>query len=555
MCDCGLQEDALADLKRHPAYSRFSSPSTASPSSSASPTALSVLRARFQYWLGLNHLETDELSTGERQMQAALATLTPLAASHPTAVIDGHNQLAVLYTQRAHYNRAIAHLTTAQKTFQAIKHFLSAATSSPPSALCYTVGQRRVIQRLHTMTLYYLAQTYAKVDKRTLSAYYCHICLNRQLNAAEQNDDSDSTSDGDKERLDGREWVVNAMGLSVWYEEQLDWESAWHCVKAAESVLARVREGEDENEKERRRELAGEVDKTLACFYLRFLQHTPPITPADSTSDSSLPFSSSTTPSTPVTLQKPIRFTVLSLPPLPCSHPLTLQTALPLFNAAYRHFQSALSAFPLDGYVTEHCQLLLDVAALYRSLIPYDAVHEAVYVKRAVSVLSRGLDGLSAHHFVDLYREMSEEAGNCYMALMDAKTTDTPSNSNKRNEYGMKAIHHYQLFASSFQQTKQSVSGEEGGKQTAVERGDMYKYLLVQFTVARLYQRLWTENVTSLCTFHRKSLEVLQRIIRLCGEWQCGELFASELAMCVEMTELLPRKMDRMRRDGAAFQV
>ena len=490
-------------------------------------------------------------------MQAALAVLTPLVASHPTAVIDGHNQLALLYTQRAHYHKAIAHLTTAQKSFQSIKPLLAPAASSllpfsSPSANHFSSGQQRVIQRLHTMTLYYLAQTYAKVDKRTLSAYYCHICLNRQIQAAHDhtNVDSDSTSEADGEQLDWREWVLNAMGLSVWYEEQLDWDSAWHCVKAAETVLARVKQGEVEHEVEKRRELAGEVDKSVACFYLKFLQHKPPA-PATSTaaSDSNSPPAKLVTPST---LQKPIRFTILSLPFMPCTHPLTLQTALPLFNAAYRHFQSALAAFPLDGYVTEHCQLLLDVAALYRSLVPFDAAHEAVYWKKAVGVLSRGLDGMSAVHFVELYREMSEELGNGYMALMDAKAD---GGAQKRNEYGLKAIHHYQLFADSFETSAQSGQGGPSQKQIAVERDDMYRYLLVQFTIARLYQRLWTDSVTAVCTFHRKSLEVLHRIVRLCREWECAELFASELALCGEMIELLPRKMEKMMRDGAAFRV
>ena len=191
------------------------------------------------------------------------------------------------------------------------------------------------------------------------------------------------------------------------------------------------------------------------------------------------------------------------------------------------------------------------MAALYRSLIAYDGAHETVYVKKAVVVLSRGLDGLSAVHFVDLYRELSEEAGNGYMALMDAKATEAAnSNNNKRNEYGMKAIHHYQLFTGTFEQSKQSEAGRPAEKQIAVERGEMYKFLLVQFTVARLYQRLWTDNVTSMVTFHRKSLEVLQRIVRLCHEWKCDELFANELALCVEMIELLPRKMEKMLRDG-----
>lgn len=61
------------------------------------------------------------------------------------------------------------------------------------------------------------------------------------------------------------------------------------------------------------------------------------------------------------------------------------EEAKELFNCAMRHFKAALDYFQLDGFVTRHCSILLDVSNLYRSpqtLIEYPAVgviHTEIY--------------------------------------------------------------------------------------------------------------------------------------------------------------------------------
>ena len=46
--------------------------------------------------------------------------------------------------------------------------------------------------------------------------------------------------------------------------------------------------------------------------------------------------------------------------------PRDVCTARIVFNAAAPHYRAALSHYRLDGFVTEHCGVLLDVSSLHK---------------------------------------------------------------------------------------------------------------------------------------------------------------------------------------------
>lgn len=178
--------------------------------------SLSTVIGRCQYWLGLNLLETEEISEGERLLVTAMNKLEGCTFSHPIDLVDGHNQLAIVYTNRAHYNRAKETLIKAQKIYQQVKkareqylhqqhgrpeRMISlekeqrdtdyndkdndkshhneekenitekpalAVTNLGDSPYVLTEGQWVVLDKLHTMTLFYLAQVYGKLEKKQL---------------------------------------------------------------------------------------------------------------------------------------------------------------------------------------------------------------------------------------------------------------------------------------------------------------------------------------------------------------------------------------------------
>ena len=525
-----LLEHAKAQLESRAA-------SLPSPPSTSSSASLAVLLARMDYWLGLNFLETEEPSSGERLMTRAVSVLLPHALLLPIPVIDGHNALSILHTSRGHYAKARDGLLVAQRTYQSIK----------PRSSSLAAGEWGVVYNLHTLTLYYLAQVYGKLGKRSLSAAFCHLCLHRQV--------------GWGGAFDRLEWVRNATTLALYYEDVGRWEEAWQCVRAAEKVLGDVHAGhtDDEQEaaaqRERIAEARADVHRALGSFYLAFLQadsgqphrreangRVDPVDPSDPSS-----------PPAPCPTRR-ITFNTLALPPLPYPAPpsaIPYSAALPMFNAGFRHLSSALSHYPLDGAVSEHIGLCQSISALYAELSRRDEQNRlGVWLKRRAAVLLPCLDGLSAAHFLDLVRDLSDELATIHSRWMDDKLSKPDRASRaKANELGRKAVHHHTTWLSTFSHTNRH--GETALRDRSEEdRANARPVLLAMFRIARLYGKMTAESVDAEVEWCRLSWEWYRKTVSKCEEVGGQAVFEVELPFCKEMVDLLPRKMEKLRREA-----
>ena len=518
------QEHARSQYASHLHPSPTPSPST--PSSS-----LPLLLARVDYWLGLNHLETEELSTGERLMGRAMAALLPHSTSFPVPVIDGHNALSLLHTSRARYTAARDALLIAQRTYQAVKPF-------HPSL---PAGEWGVVENLHTLTLYYLAQVYGKMGKRSLSASFCHLCLKRQVEGGAA--------------FDRREWVRNALGLAEYYQQKEQWEDAWHCIKAADAVIEPIQTppsptitdpDEAASDREKAAELRAELHRAFAAFHLALLQaeHRQP-TSAPTSKSASAP-------------AKRIRFTTLALPacpyPLP-PVPIPYEVSLSMFNAAFPRVTRALAHWPLDGSVSEHIGLCQLLSALYRQLSLRDPVagHAGAWLKKRTAPLLPCMEGLSAAQWVDLYREVSGELAKMYGEWMEVKGRGGGGGGRgSQKELGVKAIGWWEKWLATFNRVDRFGGEERGGIKAEEERECAREVLKGMMCVARLYGRLGGEGVEEVVANERRSWEWFERTVARCEELKAEDVFKEELAVCREMVELLPRKMQKLQRDGVA---
>ena len=499
------------------------------PSPSSSPSSLSLLLARVDYWLGLNHLETEELSTGERLMTRAMAALLPHSTSFPIPVIDGHNALSLLHTSRARYTAARDALLLAQRAYRAVKAL----------QLSLPAGEWSVVEKLHTLTLYYLAQVYGKMGKRSLSASFCHLCLRRQL---------EKEGGGGFDRA---EWVRNSLGLAEYYQAKEEWEDAWHCIAAAEAVFAGIHPSPTSSDpdeaalhRDRTAELHAELHRAVAVFHLALLQaeHRPP-THAPTSDPPSAP-------------GKRIAFTTLGLAPCPYPlppAPIRYPVALSLFNAAFPHVSRALSHWPLDGCVNEHIALCQLLSSLYLQLSLRDPTpsRRGVWLKKRAGVLMPCMEGLSAVQWVGLYREVSGELAKLYGDWMDVKGGKGGSGAGRR-EVGLKAVEWWERWLGTFDRVDRWGGGERGGWKADEERECAREVLVAMWSVARLYGRMGGEGVEEAVGWERRSLEWFERTVAKCDELQAEAVFREELAVCREMVELLPRKMQKMQRDGVA---
>lgn len=276
---------------------------------------------RVEYLNGVNHIEAEETSAGEKMLQKAMTKFKDAAERYPFDVIDGYNHLAIVWSNRTQHGVAHAYLQVAQQVFLRFKKLRASALallspaerkavvegdhreqqaeaidevqekeqpkiveiteedekreadarplvfSLPPETSGFSFLQPSVWHRLevnHTLTLFFLAQVFGHLKKRDLAAIYAHLCLNRQLKQ--------------KKDFQRTEWVTNAIGLSFYYSGRKMFQQAHHCLLAAQSFI----KDEDMPKKmntptadtSRDQQLAADLCRAWGAFYLKWLQRS-----------------------------------------------------------------------------------------------------------------------------------------------------------------------------------------------------------------------------------------------------------------------------------------
>lgn len=182
--------------------------------------------------LGIIALETEELKQGEDYLMNAVEVLNKDRVRSDTilTMISTLNQLGILWSKRDQINSAREFLEKAEKIFKDFKELND--LDNPPKNMSSAfniedhdeVSAADIIEKLHTLTLYYLAQIYGSMDDFLRSAVYCYMTLKRQL---EFND------------YDHIDWALNAATLSQFFMEKGGFHQARHLLSAATFILGK----------------------------------------------------------------------------------------------------------------------------------------------------------------------------------------------------------------------------------------------------------------------------------------------------------------------------
>lgn len=185
---------------------------------------------------GIVAVETDELKSGQEHLDECVYSLLKSDKNrlknidNVLIVISALNQLGILWSKREdEAKKAKEYLEQAEKIYNEYKKqqeqqqqvgksmsrlFGIDDPNEPPT--------NEIIEKLHTLTLYYLAQIYGSLGHHLDSAAYCHMTLKRQL---EMND------------FESVDWALNAATLSQFFMEKNCFGQARHHLSAAIYVL------------------------------------------------------------------------------------------------------------------------------------------------------------------------------------------------------------------------------------------------------------------------------------------------------------------------------
>ncbi|XP_026856333.2 KIF-binding protein [Electrophorus electricus] len=527
------------------------------------------------YYLGVNHIETEELSAGEEHLTNCMKCLVKCTVTRENVslLIQARNQLGILWAGRDDTEKAQGFLETAESVYIC---YMKEDGQPPLDLVDFFVTEEeapsqqermRRFEMAYTHTLYYLAQVYKNLGHFERAGQYCHCTLQRQLNF---------------NQFVPLEWAINAATLSQYYITKTRYMEARHCLAAASVIAglagevpseAAAKESETEYEKrEQLRQKRAEISRCWIKYCLNLLQDAKKLLEdnigeldldrqeelqrarqneeeeKEKGRKSAVLFDSGDTFDSICGLEEKVS----------CAFPLNFEEARAIFLVGQGHVMQAKEYFEMDGHVTDHVEILQDHSALFKVLAFFeqDLERRCKMHKRRVDMLEPVCKDLNAQYYLLICRQLQFELAETFYEMMDLKLAvadkqDQPDSHTikKFNNLCTASIKYYQMFLD-------SIRSPEGKFPEKLEDDLLRPALVAKFRVARLQSKIISGSLTTQLENLTQSLDSYNFVVQYCEEHpEAKKVVETELELSEEMVSLLPIKMNRIRSKMASSNI
>uniref|UniRef100_A0A7N8YK08 KIF-binding protein n=1 Tax=Mastacembelus armatus TaxID=205130 RepID=A0A7N8YK08_9TELE len=536
-----------------------------------SPAGLQAAKlGAVEYYLGVNHIDTEELSAGQEHLMNCIKLLERCRVSPENVSLFIHvrNQLGILWAGRDETETAQEFLETAESIYQC---YMKEDGTPPTDMTEYFTTEENLLthqertkrfELAYTHTMYYLAQVYRNLGQTERAATYCHCTLQRQLQL---------------NQFSPMEWALNAATLSQYYITKGRYMEGRHCLSAATVISGlagevpcepAAQESETENEHwEQLRQKGAEIARCWIKYCLNLLQDAKKLLEdnigeldtdrqeelkrarthneeeEEKCKKSTLMFGSEDTFDAIASLEEKVC----------CSFPLDFTEARAVFLVGQNYVTQAKEYFQIDGYVTDHIEILQDHSALFKTLAFFeeDLERRCKMHKRRVDMIEPICNDLNAKYYLLIRRQLMFELAETFMEMTDLKLalanrqTDTQSLDNhtiKKFNYLCSASAKY------FQMFLDSLCFPEGKFPEHLEEEVLRPALVAHFRVGRLHSRLITFSPLAQLENLSKSLENYKYVVEYCEVHpEAATAVEAELELSKEMVGLLPVKINHIK--------
>uniref|UniRef100_A0A3B3ZA87 KIF-binding protein n=1 Tax=Periophthalmus magnuspinnatus TaxID=409849 RepID=A0A3B3ZA87_9GOBI len=511
--------------------------------------------AAVEYYLGVNHIDTEELPAGQEHLGNCMTLLDKCTVTcyNVSLFIHVRNQLGILWAGYDETEKAQGFLEAAESNYHQYMKDMETL---------FFVFNRFELAYTHTM--YYLAQVYKNLGQTERAATYCHSTLQRQLKLNQYNP---------------MEWALNAATLSQYYITKGRYMEGRHCLSAATvisglagDIPSEAAAEESEIESERRetlRQKRAEIARCWIKYCLNLLQDARKllednIGEIDSDRQDELRIARRRAEEEEEKGRKSALLfdsedtfdSIASLEEKVCSHclfPLDFTEARAVFLVGQNYVTQAKEYFQMDGYVTDHIEILQDHSALFRVLAFFeeDLERRCKMHKRRVDMLEPICNELNAQYYLMIRRQLMFELAETYNDMMDLKLAlaNRQADMQSLDSHTIKKFNH--LCSSSakyFQMFLDSLRSPEGKMPEHLEEEVLRPALVARFRVARLHSRLISSSPTVQLDNLNKALENYKYVVQYCeAHPEAGAAVEIELELSKEMAGLLPLKINRLK--------
>jgi hypothetical protein len=236
----------------------------------------------------------------------------------------------------------------------------------------------------------------------------------------------------------------------------------------------------------------------------------------------------------------------LPSPPITCSYILDYDQARQVFLFGMEKLTSAKSYYILDGFVTDHVELCQDTSQLYSKLVFFEGNldRKCKMHKRRIDLLSSLLKEISEEHYLYLVRQLLFELGECYSGLLELKLEQKEDlNSPKTIE---KISHLAQFGISTFEHFLSTMNDKKTKQKPETYPDEHIRaVLLAYFYIARFHSKFLENRLEHL----QESFNQYQIIVSYVDKHpNTRESIEQEYQICKEMIDLLPLKLEKLRK-------
>lgn len=237
-------------------------------------------------------------------------------------------------------------------------------------------------------------------------------------------------------------------------------------------------------------------------------------------------------------------------------YPLDFQEAREIFLVGQNYVQEAKEFFQVDGYVTDHIEIVQDHSALFKVLAFFEEDYErrCKMHKRRIDMLEPIYADLNPQYYLLISRQLQFELADTYYEMMDLKVAignrleELDSHTIKKiNSLAQLAIKYYELFLDSLR-NPDKVFPE------VLEEDVLRPAMVAKFHIARLYGKLITSDSKKQLENMQTSLEYYTFLVDYCEKYpDAVRAVETELELSKEMVGLLPTRMERLRAKLCPF--
>lgn len=505
--------------------------------------------------LGQIYIDTEELSTGEECLTKCLDVLEKFKL-HKDASNIYHvvlNNLGILWTGRRNNTKALSFLMRAEEIYKEYKELVD---DSPKSFEEYIVpltednqeklehSRSEYFEKTYTLTLYYIAQVYAKEEEREKASSYCRITLQRQLDA---------------HSYDPADWALNAATLSQYYIQVDDFRQARHCLASAELIYQEIElkeemdEVEAEEAKEKLQQGKADIQRCWAKYCIALLESS-----RDKLMDEMNDPLANRIEDTEEQKYATFNLELTSHEDqVACKYVLVFDEAREVFLKGQAWLRMAKEFYVFEGRCSDYVQIIQDHSSLFKALAFFemDFERQLKMQKKRIDMLLPIAKELSPQHYLLVVRQILFELAETYSLMMDIRLSLVESDPANRNMHNIKRINlhaqhsidQYQAYLDTLKDSKTKDYPEEFSDM------DERPALLAFFCMGRLHSKFLVPEVTRRIENVKKTKECYDYILQYCDKHTDAverSRLRTEVDVCREMVSLLPLKMEKIRQSA-----